>query len=113
MRFFLSLKFALRGIGFALRERNFKIQIACAVLVVIAGWYFHISNSEWLAIAICVGSVLSTEMFNTAIEKLADFIHPQQNKKIGQLKDVAAGAVLVFAIVSLIVAGIIFIPKFF
>lgn len=113
MRFFRSLKFAFRGIGFALRESNFKIQIVCAVFVVIAGWYFQISANEWLAVVICIGTVLCAEMLNTAIEKLADFVHPQQNEKIGQIKDLAAGAVLILSIISLIVACIIFLPKIF
>ena len=113
MRFFRSLKFALRGVGFALHESNFKIQLAFAVLAVIAGWYFQISTNEWLAIAICIGAVLSAEVFNTVIEKLADFIHTQQNEKIGQAKDLAAGAVLILTITSIIVAGFIFIPKIF
>jgi diacylglycerol kinase len=113
MRFLRSFKFAFRGISFALRGNNFKIQMACAVLVIIAGWRFQISWNEWLAIVICIGAVLSAEAFNTAIEKFADFIHPQQNEKIGQVKDIAAGAVLILAIISLIVALIIFIPKFF
>ncbi len=113
MRFLRSLKYAFQGIGLALKGVNFKIQVACALLVVIVGRYFQISLNEWLAIVICIGAVLSAETVNTAIEKLADFIHPQKNEKIRQIKDLAAGAVLILAIISLIVAGIIFIPKFF
>ncbi len=113
MRFLRSLKYAFRGIALAVRGGNFKIQLACAVLISLAGWYFQISSNEWLVILVCIGTVLSAEAFNTAIEKLADFIHPQQNEKIGQIKDLAAGAVLILAIISLGIAGLIFIPRIF
>jgi diacylglycerol kinase len=111
MSFFRSLKYAFRGIGFALYGGNFQIQLVVAVLVIFAGWYFRISFNEWLTIVICIGGVLSAEAFNTAIEKLTDFIQPQEDEVIGQIKDIAAGAVLVLAIASLIVASIIFFPK--
>jgi diacylglycerol kinase (ATP) len=113
MKFLRSLKYAVRGIGYALSGSNLRIQLGCASVAAMAGFYYRISTSEWLIIVLCIGSVLSAELMNTAIEKIADFIHPQKDERIGQLKDIAAGAVLLSAIASLITALIIFVPHMF
>ena len=111
MKFLQSVMYALRGMAAAMVGRDFRIQFVCGVLAIAFGLFFKISAGEWLALLICVGGVLSAEMMNTAIEKIADFIHPQKNDRIGQLKDIAAGAVLVWALASLVIALIIFLPK--
>lgn len=112
MSWLKSFSFALKGLASALKtERNFKIQLVCAVLVVLSGFIFSISASEWLAVTICIGMVLFAELMNTAIEKLLDFIHPGLHPKIGEIKDISAAAVLILATASLIVALIIFVPK--
>ena|SRR5438105_3669097 len=113
MKFLKSFKYAFSGMGYAASGRNLKIQLVCAGIVVMAGFYFKITFNEWLAIVICFGGVLSSEAMNTAIEKIGDFIHPQKNEQIGKIKDIAAGSVLIWAIASLAVALIIFLPKIF
>jgi undecaprenol kinase/diacylglycerol kinase (ATP) len=80
-------------------------------MVVVAGWHFSISVAEWLAIVLCVGAVLVTELINTAIETLVDMVSPEFNVKAGLVKDIAAAAVLIAAIMAVIVALIIFVPK--
>ena len=72
---------------------------------------FNISATEWLIQHLIIGLVLVAESLNTGIEKLADFVHPEYHKKIGFIKDVSAGASGIAAITSLIIAGIIYIPK--
>ena len=67
---------------------------------------------EWIIIALTVGIVLAAEAFNTAIEQMANFIQPNQDKKIEHIKDLAAGGVLITAFSALIVGLIIFLPKF-
>lgn len=107
-----SFYYAFGGIIKALSaERNFQIEAALAILAVAAGWFFTISSGEWVALVICMGMVLMAELMNSAIEKLADFVHPQPHSKIGLIKDMAAGAVLLAATASLVVALIIFVPK--
>jgi len=59
-----------------------------------------------------IGLVISIEGMNTAIEYIADFIHPEYHQKIGLIKDIAAGAVFIAAIAAMIIAGIIYVPKF-
>ena len=114
------LKNRIKSIGFAFRgawlliknEASIKIQIAIAILVTIAGFYFKITANEWILQTLTIAVVLSAEGLNTAIEEIADFIHPEHHPKIGIIKDIAAGAVFFTAIAALIIAGIIYIPKF-
>lgn len=105
-----SFAYAFKGLGFALKERNFKIHILAAVLVVISGRYLKISHSEWVVLLLCIGGVMSLEIINTAIENLVDKISPERNETAGKIKDLAAGAVLVFSIISAIIGLMIFLP---
>jgi diacylglycerol kinase (ATP) len=106
-----SFGFALKGIRLVLKERNFKIQLAAALIAIILGIVLHISILEWLAVIFCAALVLCLEMVNTAIEKSIDLVHPEWNEKAGQIKDISAGAVLVVAIASAMIGAIIFVPK--
>ena len=111
IKFIRSVYYAFSGIvSFIKNERNFAVQLCLAVVVVIFGWYFNISQNEWLIILICIIMVLSLEMVNTAIEKLADVVQPSFHPVIRTVKDIAAGSVLVSALGSFIIASIIFIP---
>ena len=81
------------------------------IFAIILGFVFEISNMEWIAIVIVTALVFSIEIINSAIEKLADFASPNYNDAIKKIKDLSAAAVLVSAIVSVVVAFIIFAPK--
>ncbi|MEQ6123818.1 diacylglycerol kinase family protein [Pseudotenacibaculum sp. MALMAid0570] len=107
-----SIKFSLKGIWLLITtESSIKIQVVIALLAIIAGFYFKISAVEWLIQIMVIGLVLVAESLNTGIEKLSDFVHPDYHKKIGFIKDVSAGAAGIAAIISLIIAGIIYFPK--
>ena len=107
-----SVKFSLRGIWFLITtESSIKAQLFIILLISIAGFYFQINTNEWLMQTLAIGLVLVAESLNTGIEKLADFVHPDYHKKIGFIKDVSAGSSGIAAIISLIIAGIIYIPK--
>ena len=107
-----SMKFALRGMWLLLTtEDSIKAQSFLALLSIIAGFYFKISSFEWMAQLLVIGLVLVAEAVNTAVEEVADFIHPDYHKKIGLIKDIAAGAPAIAAIISLVIAGIIYLPK--
>lgn len=107
-----SIKFALKGMWLLVStEDSIKAQSFFALLVIIAGFYFDISSVEWMLQLLAIGLVLVAESLNTAIEKVADFIHPDYHEKIGFIKDIAAGAPSFAAIISLIIAGIIYVPK--
>ena len=107
-----SIKFSFRGIWFLITtESSVKAQVFISFIVIFFGFYFQISATEWLIQTLIIGLVLVAESLNTGIEKLADFVHPEYHKKIGFIKDVSAGGSGIAAIISLIIAGIIYIPK--
>ena len=107
-----SLKFALKGMWILMTtEDSIKAQLFFAFIATLLGFYFEISATEWAIQVIVIGLVLVAEAANTAIEEVADFIHPEFHEKIGLIKDIAAGAPSFAAFISLIVAGIIYVPK--
>ncbi|RYZ63604.1 MAG: diacylglycerol kinase [Proteobacteria bacterium] len=96
---------ALRGIGEGLRsERSLRTQ-SVAVTAVVAILAFRRAPPVWWALAsLACGGVLAAELMNTAIEKLADHLHPERHAAVRILKDCAAGAVLVACLAALGVA---------
>ncbi|WP_138434148.1 diacylglycerol kinase [Winogradskyella algicola] len=109
-----SVGFAFKGMLILIKtEASIKIQVFIAIVVTIAGFYFHISTTEWMIQIAMIGLVMSVEGVNTAVEYIADFIHPDHHPKIGLIKDVSAGAVFIASIVAVVIAGIIYLPKIF
>ena len=109
-----SFQYAFSGIADMLREEpNARIHCIVTVLVIAAGFLFRISATEWLAVAFAIGLVISAEAFNTAIERLADVVQPEQDERIRDVKDLAAAAVLLCALAAAAVGLIIFLPKIF
>lgn len=107
-----SFRNALNGLVQAVKkERNLKIHFMIMILVIIAGLLFHISVSEWLVCLLCFALVISSELFNTALEKLADRITRESDPDIRFSKDVSAGAVLFTAIMAALCGLVIFLPK--
>ncbi len=107
-----SVRYAYNGAYYLCKtERSIKIQLVIAVLVTIAGFYFQISKSEWLFQIAMIGLVMSMEGVNTAIEYIADFVHPELHASIGRIKDIAAGAVFIASVAATITAIIIYYPK--
>jgi diacylglycerol kinase (ATP) len=92
-------------------EDSIKAQLFFSLLITICGFIFKISTTEWALQLICIGAILVAESLNTAVEKIANFIHPNYHKKIGVIKDIAAGAVLFTAIMTFLVACLIYLPK--
>lgn len=106
-----SFVYAFNGIKYLLRhEHNAWLHCVAMILVIAAGIIFNIKQWEWCVVLLCIGMVFSAEAVNTAIEKLCDKVAPEKHPLIGTAKDVAAGAVLILAIISVIVALIIFLP---
>ncbi len=109
-----SIWFACKGAVLLLKtEASIQIQFVIALLVIFAGFYFDISPIEWVIQILAIGLVMSLEGLNTAIEKLADFVHPENHKKIGFIKDISAGAVFFAALAAILVGLIIYYPKIF
>ena len=108
-----SLKFALRGAwSLIITEHSIMIQFGIAIIMTIVGFVMDISATEWMFQFLAIGLVLVAESANTAIEKLSDFVHPDYHKKIGFIKDIAAGGPAFAAIIAVIIGFIIYLPKF-
>jgi diacylglycerol kinase len=109
--FIRSFGYAIRGIVAAVREqRNIKILLSIALLVVIAGFYFQVTRTEWCILLLCIGVVTGGEMLNSSIENLVDLVTRERMPLAGKIKDIAAGAVLLLSLMSLIIGAIIFLP---
>lgn len=109
-----SFGFALKGIVIALRtQRNMQIHFLAIAIVTLAGVLLSLDSSEWAIIALTFGTVITAEMMNTAIEMLVDMVSPEHNEKAGIVKDIAAGGVLLAAILATVVAIYIFGNKIF
>ena len=107
-----SFRFAIKGFLTLIRsEHNARIHLGAALLAIAAGIILKISRAEWMLIIIVIGMVFLAELINSSLEAIADVADPERNEKIGKAKDYAAASVLVSAIVSLIIGGLIFIPK--
>ncbi|MFT4093109.1 MAG: diacylglycerol kinase family protein [Niabella sp.] len=109
-----SFGYAFSGLGQAVRsEQNVKVHIVAAIAAITGGFVLRISAAEFIAVLICIGLVIAFEMFNTAVEKLCDFVSPEYHTQIKLIKDLSAGAVLVMAIISFITGMVIFLPKIY
>lgn len=108
-----SFKFAFMGAcKLATTEHSVMVQLGIGTLMTFAGFYFKISLTEWMFQTFAIGLIIAVEGLNTAIEKIADFIHPEFHNKIGFIKDIAAGAVLFAALTGVAIGAMIYIPKF-
>ncbi len=107
-----SFKYAIEGvILFFKTEHNAWIHLLSALTVVLFGIYFQLSKTEWCLIVFAIGFVLVTEIINTSLEHLTDLVTPDYHEKAKKVKDLAAGGVLISAIVAVIIGVIVFSPK--
>ena len=110
MNFFKSFSNALRGIFESIKTgRNLRIQLVAGLYVFSAAPFFLESKVEWALLSLAVALVLGGEIFNTAIEHLTDLSTGAYAPLARAAKDAAAGAVLIFSVFSLIIAGFLFI----
>ena len=109
-----SIGYALKGMCILIRtENSIKVQCALSIIIILAGIYFQISKVEWMLQTFVIGLVLVTETLNTAIERIANFVHPKKHAKIAEIKDIAAGAVAMAWLTNLIVLSTVYVPKIF
>ncbi len=107
-----SMVFAFKGaVKLITTEHSVMVQSSLAVAMIIAGFYFDITKTEWMFQIFAFGLVLSVEGLNTAVEKIADFIHPDYHERIGFIKDIAAGAVFFAAMTAIAIGLFIYLPR--
>ena len=104
---------AWQGVKNAFEERNMRIHLCFAIAAVVLGFALCIDAASWLAVILCICLVFSLEVLNTALEALVDLVSPEYHELAKRAKDCSAGAVLVCAIGSLVVAAIVFLPALY
>ena len=110
--FFESVGHALDGIEYTVsHERNFRIEIVFAILVTIASFILNVSLLEWCLLILVIGMVLALEMVNTAMERCVDLVTKDYKELAKNAKDVAAGAVFIMSLFSVVLGILIFLPK--
>lgn len=108
-----SVGYAARGAWLLVStEHSIIAQAGIAIVMTIIGYFMNISTNEWLFQILAIGLVIVAEAANTAIEYVCDFVHPEYHKKIGFIKDIAAGIPFIAAIIAIIIGLIIYVPKF-
>jgi diacylglycerol kinase len=109
-----SYRYAFRGIWLAMQsEKNMIIHSLAALAVMIVNYVLAVTRSEWIITIMLISIVISSEIFNTAIEKLADRVTIEHDPIIGLVKDLAAGGVLVICIAAVACGAIIYWPYVF
>jgi undecaprenol kinase len=106
-----SFSYAVNGIVTAVKsERNMRVHLIASIVVLGCGFFFSLSRMEWVFILLAIGGVLSLELLNTAVERVVDLVTSERHPLAKQAKDFAAGAVFIYAVLSVIVGLIIFFP---
>lgn len=109
-RQFKSFANAFKGIAAAfITEGHMRFHFVAAFFVLLFAYICEVNSSEWAILALTIGSVFTAELVNTAIEELCNVYTKEHNPKIGRIKDIAAGAVLVVALAAILVAVFVFI----
>lgn len=100
---------AFRGVFMMIKtERNFQVELFIFLINLFFIFYFRLNNTDAALVFIVSFAVLSAEIFNTAVEKICDIIQPDFDKRIGFIKDIAAGAVVLTAIAAVIVGILVY-----
>ena len=105
-----SFRYAAFGVAAALGERNFKVSCAFAMIAIAFCALLQVPLWGWAAVVVCIGVQLAMEAVNTAIEAVVDLASPQLHPLAKRAKDCAAGAALITACMSLVIACIVYIP---
>lgn len=106
-----GFKYATKGFYLlATTEHSIMTQLGVSLIATIAGFYFNITQVEWMIQILAIGLVIGIEGLNTAIEKLSDFVHPEHHTQIGLIKDISAGAVFWAALCGVCIGLIIYVP---
>lgn len=110
--FFKAFVYAWNGIVHGVKaERNLKIHVLAAIVVIVLGVVTELTPIEWFVVLVLIGGMLALEMMNAAIERAVDLVTSERRPLARQAKDLAAGAVLIYAIVSAVIGLLLFIPK--
>jgi len=104
-----SFGYAFQGIRtLIVTQPHAQLHLLATIIVVTVGLLVGLRRWEWVAIMLCIGMVWMAEAINTALEFLADEVSLEQRERIGKAKDIAAGGVLIVAMISVVIAALVF-----
>lgn len=104
-------KNAYRGLAFCMKDRSVRFQFLLGLAAVLAGLLFELDAGQWLWMAAAIAAVIICEIFNSCIEQTVNYISTERHPLAGQIKDMAAAAVLCASLFALVVAAFLFLPK--
>jgi diacylglycerol kinase len=108
----VSFRHAYDGFVYTVKTQpNFRFHLLATICAMLMGIYFQINKYEWLVLVFTVNMVLVAEMINTSIESIVDLVTLERRQDAKVAKDVSAGMVLVSAVLSVVVAFFLFLPK--
>jgi diacylglycerol kinase len=110
--FISGFAYAAKGLLEAIKSQfSIRFHFVATIIVIALSLYYHLNPTEWCFILLSISIVWTSELLNTALEYLTDFVSPEYNYLAGKVKDIASGAVLIAALISACVGLIIFVPK--
>jgi len=110
-KFIASFVYAFRGLWYALRtQRNAKVHVIIAILAIVMGIALHISTVEFAIVFVAITGVFMAELFNTVFELCVDLASPEYHPLAKVAKDMAAGGVLLSAMLSIVIGLLVFGP---
>lgn len=104
-----SFRSAFKGLLFAFGGRNFVITLLVGLAVLALSYIFDLDTEDRFIIIISTGLILGAEIFNSAIEQILDILHPEHDLRVGKVKDLLAGGVLIFSLIALVIWARLFI----
>lgn len=111
-RFVNSFKYSIEGLSYTIKnEQSIIIMVMFLILAITCGFILNINPIEWVFIFLTISMVLATELINTSIEATIDLLSPKFHPLAKIAKDTSSAAVFVSSIISIVIGGIIFIPK--
>jgi diacylglycerol kinase (ATP) len=109
----LSFRYAWHGLSQVLKkELHFRIHLFAAIAVVLSGFLFKVSRTDWLVLILCIGLVMALEVLNSAVERMVDLVSPHKSEQAKLIKDMAAGAVLLAALCAMVAGTVVLLPYF-
>lgn len=111
-KLFNSFKYAFAGIKIILKGNNFKIMLCFEIFLLILGAFFKITLNDLLIVLVLMGILFTLEAVNTLLEKLMDFFEADYSKRVKDIKDISAAAVLIFSFFTVLCELIIYLKYF-
>lgn len=102
---------AFSGLKVALSHKAVLIQFVLGIMAIIGGAIIKLDYYEWLAFIICIALVIFSEIFNTSIEKIGDYLNIEKDERIKTIKDLSSAAVLISSIGALVVCIMVVIKR--